>query len=283
MFTLSLSDNQYPPQLREVHRPPKTLYGRGTIDALNHPFAVAIVGTRTPTVYGEETAKKITTMLAHSGIPVVSGLALGIDAIVHTAALDAGGITIGVLGSGVNEENITPRSNVNLGERIVHERGALISEHPPGTTPPPGAFPMRNRIIAGLTRAIIVIEAAAKSGALITARLGLESGRDIFAVPGPITSPLSRGTNNLIQKGAYILTSADDILQFYGITSQKIVPKTTHQGIQKDIIDCIIKGINTADDIAFTLKISIREVLIAVSLLELDGYLISEGGRYREA
>ncbi|MFC4768773.1 DNA-processing protein DprA [Effusibacillus consociatus] len=208
---LHKKDPEYPLFLLQIHDPPHILYVKGEFTLLDDK-AIGVVGTRTPTNYGVLVTKNLCTELASAGVTIVSGLARGIDAIAHEAALQAGGTTIAVLAGGV--ENIYPPQNSSLARRIC-KQGLLISEFPPLASAHPGMFPVRNRIISGLSRAILVVEAARKSGSLITADQALEQCRDVFAVPGPITSPLSQGTNDLIREGAKIITGVADIWEEY--------------------------------------------------------------------
>jgi DNA processing protein len=201
-------DQSYPENLRHIDAPPPVLYLRGSLVETDI-WAVAIVGTRRASVYGREVARTVAHELAGHGVTVVSGMALGVDTVAHGAALDAGGRTIAVLGSGVDQ--IYPPENRGLAHRIV-EQGALISEYPLGTRPEAGNFPPRNRIISGLSKGVVIVEAGQRSGALITARFAADQGRDVFAVPGSILHPGSAGCNVLIRQGATPLLSAGDVL-----------------------------------------------------------------------
>ncbi|GIV64692.1 MAG: DNA processing protein DprA [Bellilinea sp.] len=205
---VAVVDPLYPPLLRMTPAPPPLLYLRGTLTPADQR-AVAIVGTRHPSHYGREVARRLARDLATAGVTIVSGLALGIDTIAHTAALEAGGRTIAVLASGV--DRVYPERNRALAGQIIAS-GALLSDYPPGTPPAPLNFPPRNRIISGLSLATIVVEASANSGALITVQFALDQGREVMAVPGSIFSPLSVGPHRLIRDGAVIVTSADDVL-----------------------------------------------------------------------
>lgn len=198
---------EFPPLLREIPDAPLGLFVRGTITPT--PLTMAVVGTRRPSLYGVQITKELVGALARMGVCIVSGLALGIDAVAHKAALAAGGTTIAVLAAGL--DRIYPRFHTGLAEQIVEGGGALLSELPPGTPALRHHFPIRNRLIAGMSHGTVVTEAPEKSGALLTAMLGLEYNRDIFAVPGPITSPLSYGTNSLIRQGAQLVRTAADI------------------------------------------------------------------------
>src|SRR5437867_2146539 len=210
---LLAGEPDFPTQLEEIPDPPTVLYAWGDLSLVTKP-GVALVGSRNHTIYGAEAARILATAVAQRAV-VVSGMARGIDALVHTAALDAaGGGTIGVLGNGFGV--IYPTANRALYERMV-AHGCLVTEHPPGERPHAGAFPRRNRIISGLSRAVVVVEADVKSGALVTADCGLAQGRPILAVPGPITSRTSVGCNKLIQQGAKIALSAGVILEEIGM------------------------------------------------------------------
>jgi DNA processing protein len=204
---ITWEDEIYPRRLREIDQPPPVLYLRGSIDP-EDDWAVAIVGTRRVTPYGRQITADLAAFLARNGITVVSGLARGVDGIAHEAALGAGGRTIAVLGSGV--DRLYPPEHRKLAERII-DHGAVCSDYPPGTAPESSNFPPRNRIISGLSQAVVVIEAGESSGALITARFAADQGRDVLAVPGPINAAQSIGTNHLIQQGARPLLRVDEV------------------------------------------------------------------------
>ena len=206
---LSFPETDYPELLRQTIHPPPVLYIRGRAALLNSP-AIAIVGSRAATSYGRRTTFSLAGDLADRGMTVVSGLAMGIDAEAHAGCLARGGNTIGVLGCGLDV--VYPRSNRKLYEQTAG-KGLLVSEYPLGTKPEGFRFPARNRIIAGLTHGVVVVEAARKSGSLITVQFALEEGREVFAVPGQIDSVKSRGTHWLLQQGASLIISAEDILQ----------------------------------------------------------------------
>lgn len=201
-------DAAYPENLRQTPLPPPVLFVQGELQSEDR-LAVALVGTRQASAYGREVARSLAQELAHNGITVVSGLALGIDAVAHAAALEAGGRTVAVLGSGVDQ--IYPAQNRKMALSMI-QQGALVSEYPLGTRPEASNFPPRNRIISGLSLAVVVIEAGQRSGALITAQFAAEQGRDVFAVPGSILQPSSAGCNALIQNGALPLLTVADLL-----------------------------------------------------------------------
>ncbi len=206
---LALDDPAYPPRLKEIYDYPPLLYVRGEI-LPEDESAVAVVGTRRPTMYGKQAAEEITADLARSKITIVSGLAAGVDSVAHRAALQAGGRTIAVAACGL--DLVYPGSHVALARQIM-ERGALVSEFALGTKPKAEHFPQRNRIISGMSLGVLVVEADDHSGALITARKALEHNRDVFAIPGSIYSQMSRGTNRLIQDGAKMVLTPADILE----------------------------------------------------------------------
>lgn len=202
----------FPPLLNEIYDPPLLLYVKGSLRKDIDRFPLAVVGSRHPSPYGKQVAQELTLELARQGLTIVSGLALGIDALAHTAALEACGRTIAVLGSGLDWEHIYPTQNRQLAEKIIANNGAVISEFPLDTLPLRHHFPIRNRLISGLSFGTLVIEAAEDSGSLITARSALEQNREVFSVPGSIYSPLSYGPNNLLKMGAKVITTASDIL-----------------------------------------------------------------------
>lgn len=207
---ITLLSPEYPPLLKSIYDPPPVIYCRGKPLLSNKP-AIAIVGSRLSSEYGRKSATKIARDLASSGVTIVSGMARGIDTMAHKGALEVeDGYTIAVLGGGV--DYIYPAENASLYHAIL-DHGTIISEYPPGTKPSPGNFPARNRVVSGLSYGTVVIEAGLKSGALITVDCALEQGREVYAIPGNISSPYSKGTNKLIKEGAKIVTSAEDILE----------------------------------------------------------------------
>lgn len=206
---ITLGDPDYPAALFETADPPLLMYAHGQLAALKGP-SLAVVGSRNPTHQGLENASAFARHLSGAGLTIVSGLALGIDAAAHAGALDAAGQTVAVVGTGLDQDY--PKRNAKLAQRIV-EHGLLLSEYALGTPPLPANFPVRNRIIAGLTRGTLVVEATLQSGSLITARLALEAGRDVYAIPGSIHAPQARGCNALIKQGAKLVDSAADVLE----------------------------------------------------------------------
>ena len=207
--TLTLDGPGYPTALRDIPQPPATLNVRGRLELLSRP-GIAVIGTRVHSVYGRDATVSFVVGLVRAGYTIVSGLARGIDGIAHRTALEIGGDTVGVLGTGLDVPY--PLEHEELIQAVA-QRGCLVSEFPPGTPPRKWHFPQRNRIIAGLSRGVLVVEAPESSGAMNTAQHALEGGKEVFAVPGPIHNPTSAGTNRLIQEGAALVTSAADILR----------------------------------------------------------------------
>ena len=271
-------DPAFPAQLEEIHDPPAVLYVWGDISLLARP-QVAFVGSRNHTTYGAEAARILASAVAQRAV-VVSGMARGIDALVHAAALDAGGGTIGVLGNGFGV--IYPAANRALYERMV-AHGCLVTEHPPGDRPHAGSFPRRNRLISGLSRAVVVIEAAVGSGALVTADAGLEQSRPILAVPGPITSPTSVGCNKLIQQGAKPALCAADIFEEIGLptglaeigralsTPAPRVPPMDLTGLQLTLWHRMTTEPQHVDALVAATQTGAANVLGALTELELRG------------
>jgi DNA processing protein len=212
---LTYRDEDYPARLKEIYDYPPVLYVRGSL-LPKDKWCLAVVGTRKATVYGKQVAEEIVTDLVRNKITIVSGLARGIDTVAHRAALEAGGRSIAVFATGL--DSVYPAENANLAERVL-QNGAVVSEYPLGTKPRPDYFPRRNRIMSGLCLGVLVVEADEASGAIITAHLALEQDREVFAIPGSILSPASRGTNRLIQEGAKLIRSYTDILEELNLTA----------------------------------------------------------------
>ncbi|OAB41521.1 DNA-processing protein DprA [Paenibacillus glacialis] len=223
---ITIWDDHYPELLKEIHQPPWVLYCLGQRDLL-HTLSVAMVGTRVPTAYGRKVGSVLAEELCNAGVTVVSGMAKGIDSVCHEAALACGGNTIAVMGTGMDV--IYPAENRSLFEKIA-KLGLIVTEYPLGTPSHPGLFPQRNRIIAGLSVGTLVVEADVRSGSLITADAAMEAGRDVYAVPGPITSPKSKGALELIKQGAKMVTSGKDILEEYVSQLSEICKKTPKVG-----------------------------------------------------
>ena len=219
VWFLTLEDKDYPELLKQIRNPPFILYGKGDKTLLNNENSIGVVGARRTTQYGREVTKFLTAELVVSGLTIVSGLALGVDAVSHITALENNGRTIAVLGCGVDCCN--PRENQSIYDDILKSGNCIVSEFPLGMKPTQWTFPARNRIIAGLSQAVLVTEGAEDSGSLITAKFALSFGRRVFAVPGPIMSLMSKGPYALIQKGAKLVTSGEDILSGLKITNSK--------------------------------------------------------------
>jgi len=224
---IAFTDLDYPPLLKTIYDPPAVLFVRGQLppaDRLN----LAVVGSRKPTNYGSRVVATLIEPLVAAGVTIISGLAYGIDTLAHEATLQANGLTVAVLGSGVDDNNIFPSINRNLAKKIIENNGAVISEFPIGSPPMKQNFPIRNRIIAGLCHGTLIVEAAKTSGSLITARAALEDSREIFAVPGPIGFESSEGTNQLIKTGAHVVTETEDILSVLQMVSPAFSKTINH-------------------------------------------------------
>lgn len=275
---LTLLDHEYPDLLREIDQAPPVIYLKGALTPTD-AFSVAVVGTRKVSDYGQQVTRDTCTYLAARGLTIVSGLARGVDALAHQHALKAGGRTIAVLGSGVDV--IYPPEHRKLASAIV-ENGALISDYPLGTQPEGINFPPRNRIISGLSLATVVIEAGDRSGALITADFALEQGREVFAVPGNVLSPVSRGTNRLIQNGAYAMISPQDVFDVLNLDqidakkdARRLLPTDDIEARILQVIDYQPKHI---DEICNETDLAIEKVSAALTLMELKGMLQHVGG-----
>jgi DNA processing protein len=270
---VSFWDDDYPQHLREIRYPPAVLFVRGNTELLKEK-CVGVVGTRRPTSYGVNVTKRFVKLLSEYFV-IVSGMAFGIDSVAHKEALSSGGKTVAVLGTGVDV--VYPQSNEGLFHEIV-KNGCVVSEYPMGTCARKHHFPARNRIIAGLSDAIIVTEAPIKSGALITVKFALESGRDVFAVPGDIDRKTSKGTNYLIKSGAYPLTDEEDLETHFGI--RKSVSQSLDDD-KKKICDLLRISPRTVDELVEELGWSVSEVLRVISEMELMGMIWFDGGAYR--
>lgn len=282
------NSTSYPDLLRRIPDPPIALFARGNTELLQQ-FQLAIVGSRNPTGGGRDTAYDFAYHLGKSGLVITSGLALGIDAAAHEGALDAGAGTVAVCGTGL--DRLYPKGNRALGERILAE-GVMISEFPPGTPPRAENFPQRNRIVSGLALGVLVVEAAYRSGSLITARLGSEQGREVFAIPGSIHNPLARGCHRLIRDGAKLVESANDVLEELGPlagvassqepntaptdhTEEELDPEYVvllgHLGFDPTPVDVIVARTGMSSDVVSSMLL----------ILELQGKVeATPGGRY---
>lgn len=269
--TLTLADDDYPALLRQLPDPPLALFYRGN-PALLKKSAAAMVGSRRASAYGINAARHLAGQLAMAGVAVISGLARGIDAASHQAALDAGGDTIAVLGTGIDV--VYPRSHKKL-FRTIEERGLIVTEFAPATPPLPPNFPIRNRIISGLAMATVIVEATGRSGSLITARMAAEQGRNVCAVPGTIFAPGAEGTNRLIQYGAKLVHDVNDILEEVpGAPRLGSVPEIAPDSPLREVLDVFTRDDAThIDAAAEKLKTSVAAVSDAVLQLELGGWL----------
>jgi DNA processing protein len=284
---VTLWDDDFSPKLREVDfDPTPILYVRGNAELLNTK-ALSIVGTRSFTPYGETVVREIVEGLAGSGFTIVSGLASGIDGLAHAAALEFGLPTLAVFGCGV--ERIYPPSNAELGRKILENNGAFVSEFPFGTEPNRGNFPRRNRIIAGLSLGTLVVEAGEKSGALITALIAADLGREVMAIPGSVHNPKSRGCHAVIQKGAALIENAEQVLQLLkvGATPKPAAPDQAEllepdlPEDEKRIWNLLTFGDGLhVDSIADTLNFSVAEVLGSLLMMELKGIVRQLPGKY---
>lgn len=280
--TITLLDDAYPPVLRHIPDPPLVLHFRGDPSLLARP-AIAMVGSRRASVYAINAAEQLARQLAPTGLTIVSGLALGIDSASHAAALEAGGKTIAVLGTGIDV--IYPRANKRLFERIERD-GLIVTELPPGTPPRPERFPVRNRIISGLSHGTLIVEATSRSGSLITARMAAEQGRDVFAVPGSIFAAGSEGTHRLIQYGAKLVHDADDVLQELHRDVRAQLQLTPEEKPPEEPLSDVLAALGREegahiDSVAARLGRTPAAVAESLLQLELDGWIRAmPGARY---
>lgn len=277
---VTLKDKEYPQLLAQIDSAPPVMFYRGDIGNI-HSEAVGIVGTRSPTHYGQRVAIELSRSLAEAGFVVVSGGARGIDSYAHKGALEAGGVTVVVLGSGL--DRIYPRENKKLFDKIVGANGVVLTEYPFGTSPAPENFPRRNRIISGLSKGVIVVEAGMTSGALITAKWSSSFGRDVFAVPGPITSPKSEGCNYLIRMGAKVVTSANDIIEEYGgvAPSKRQELRQQLEGVELKIYELLSeKGPLHVDELSELLELTSSQTITHLFVLEMKGVIHELPGKF---
>lgn len=282
---LPFEDARYPRLLREIIEPPPVLYCLGQPDILDWA-AVAVVGSRRPSGYGKHMAGRLSEALAGCGLVVVSGLARGVDTMAHRGALRSGR-TVAVLGSGL--ENVYPRENRMLAEKIA-EKGAVVSEFPLDSEPIGFHFPLRNRVISGLSLACLVVEASLKSGALITARLAADQGREVLAVPGPVDSDLSRGTNLLIKQGAKLVEEAEDVLTelpspwkeaALSRLSEKKRSVPELEGREKEVFQALSEtSLIHIDDLSDKIQMSVAELLTVLLALEMKDLVVQEAGKF---
>jgi DNA processing protein len=276
---LPRSADAFPPLLRSIHDPPPGLFLRGAAepDVLSRS-AVAVVGARACSGYGASVARTLGRELSSAGLVVVSGLARGIDAEAHRGALEGGGTTVAVLGCGIDRDY--PAAHAELARRVA-DAGLIVSEYAPGVEPAPWRFPARNRIVAGLSVAVVVVEARDRSGALITADLALEEGREVFTVPGEITSTLSAGTNALLKLGAAPLTGSVDVLALFGL--ERAPASVRAEGVAAELLELVREQPAGADELARRAGLDAGEVARTLVELELAGLVSVADGLYRGA
>lgn len=274
IHVITFIDDEYPSLLKEIYDPPMVLYSKG-LPINNISPTISIVGSRRTSEYGRQMADKFSKVIAESGISVVSGAARGIDTISHFGAIKAKGYTIAVLGCGVDV--VYPRENKKLFSQI-EENGTLLSEYQPGTYPAPANFPARNRIISGLSKVLLVIEAGERSGALITVDFALEQGRDVFALPGNTNNPFCTGTNRLLKDGARLITDPIEIIEEYNINFKFKTEKTSSKAIQLDffeneILKQLEEGEKYIEQLADNIQINIGKLNAALTMLEIKGLI----------
>lgn len=276
-----LVDKEYPQLLKQILNPPIVLYAKGNIKLLNSK-CLAIVGTRHVTSYGRQITEMFSKYLSESGLTIVSGMAFGVDGVAHKACLESGGATIAVLGNGVDQA--FPRENEKLYEEILDKKGLVLSELPPGEPPSIGSFPARNRIVAGLSLGVLVTEGASDSGSLITAKFGLEFGRKVFAIPGPITSQLSAAPLGLIEKGAKLVISPHDVVKDLGFKINDLRKNEKEfKNLSKDeltILGLIQNEPLGFDEIARELGVNSSKLGTLLSIMEIKGFINNSGGKY---
>lgn len=287
---LTWLDSDYPELLRHIHGPPPVLFVHGQAEALHQP-QIAIVGSRHASRDGCRHAREFARALAAEGFVVTSGLALGADGAAHRGALDAGGVSVGVLATGA--DRIYPASHAKLGTELIGT-GALVSEMPPGTPPRPEQFPRRNRLISGLSQGVLVVEASVRSGSLITARLALEQGREVFAIPGSIHNPQARGCHQLIRQGAKLVECVDDILEELGGWSHQIVPKSPVSEpapqlsldalapSERQLLELLSYEPSSTDDLCQRSGLPADQLMQSLLVLEMEDLVESSAAGYRK-
>jgi DNA processing protein len=279
---VTINDEDYPALLKEIYQAPPLLYYKGTLKAESDHFAVSVVGTRKISSYGQQVTPEIVRELVGSGVTIVSGLAVGVDALAHETTIEAGGRTIAVLGSGLDSQNIYPSANRYLSQKIIEGGGLLLSEYPCGTLPLKHHFPYRNRLISGLSLGTLVIEAPENSGALLTARYALDQNREVFAVPGNIYAENSSGPLNLIKMGARPVTTAQDILDTLHLNlardfvqTRKIVPDSQEEA---QILAHLSSQPVHIDELIRLTRLDSAEVNSTLTLMEMKGRVRNLGG-----
>jgi DNA processing protein len=276
---VTLDDELYPPLLKNIYQPPPLLFYQGELRPELYELPLAVVGSRRPSPYGQMVVNRLVKELAQNNLTIVSGLAFGIDAMAHQAALAAAGKTIAVLGSGLDRPNLYPAANRFLADKIITAGGALFSEFPPLTSATKFSFPRRNRLISGLSLGVLVVEAAAKSGSLITAHYGLEQNREVMAVPGNIFSPQSAGTNHLIKLGAKPITKVEDIWEIFNleIGPAKLAANQNLNEAEINILQLINEEAKHLDEIKNLLTLDIGVITSTLTLMEIKGLVKNLG------
>jgi len=282
MKRIEINNPDYPQLLKQIPSAPKELYYKGSWDNSLFENCLAVVGARRITSYGRQITQRLVSEMASAGLTIVSGFMYGVDATAHKAALDAGGKTIAVMPCGI--DMVHPAHQEKLYNEILENKGLIISEFEGSSPPALWTYPKRNKIVAGLSKAVMVMEAASKSGALITAKCAQEYGRGLFAAPGPITSSLSEGTLGLIKKGAIMVTIAKDILDYYGLASSLLTAGSKQfldlSKLEEEIMAKLKQESISIDDLSRLLGIAVSETGTTLSLMQLKGRLFEEGGKY---
>lgn len=283
MKRLTLSSPEYPYLLRNTYKPPEVLHILGSFPDFNLHPPIAIVGSRKPTDYGQKNASELAQQLSQAGFSIISGLAYGVDSIAHRACVEAGGVTVAVMGGGLDK--IYPAIHEKLAEQIVETGGAVISEFEPGVPSLPQNFPIRNRIISGMSLGTVVVEAAIDSGTLITARLAMEQGREVFAVPGPIGHVNTAGTHRLIRDGAALIESAQDVIDILcprlsGEWKAKFSGQSFGIGDkERKLLDAMTGVPQPVDSLLGKVGLTVSELLAALTTLECAGLIKDKDGR----
>lgn len=281
---IAFGQKEYPKNLAEIDNPPIGLFVKGDRNLLSHSSKIAVVGTRKTTSYGLQVTSTLVSELCSAGFTIVSGMALGIDGIAHKTAIENQGATIAVLGCGVDCPY--PRENERLYEEILDSNGLIISEYPLGMQANRGTFPARNRIIAALSSAVLITEAAEDSGSLITAQHAAKQGKPVFAVPGPITSQMSKGTLKLLKQGAILVSSVEDILDELKVKSHKSKSKSSSQKLkvlnknEQSVLEALENEEMTVDEISKLTRIPISKLSTVLSGMELAGLIKNSAGKF---
>ncbi len=276
--TIELEEKNYPALLKQIHKPPETLYYRGSLQIFSRP-CLAVVGTRKISAYGAQATDKIIRPLARSGLSIISGLAFGVDALAHALTLEESGLTAAVLGCGL--DTVYPATHRRLAEDIIKKGGCLISEFPPGVPAFKTNFPRRNRLIAGLTFGTLIIEAAEKSGSLITARHALHDNREVLAVPGSIFATTSAGTNQLIKLGASVVRSAEDVIEILKLDqlplSRPPINTQTFSPEEAQILALLSHEPLHINEIAQATQLDMRTINSRLTIMEMNGLVKNTG------